>query len=290
MKRIIYGILFFKAIIISLLPRRIHALIAWILAIIFFDIFRIRRQIILSNIAIAYPQLSLKERIRMGRASVASQGQIIIEYFLMMAYRPSWFKKYYSFEGLEHLDEAYRQGKGVFLLTLHIGNGDFACAGLAQKGYSVNLITKKAKQGWLNDIWFGVRTRLGTRLIAHEKSNSEILKALKRNEAVIWVMDQYMGPPSGIKTTFFGKETGTARGMAVFVERTQVPVIPCYNFRRADGSFHLVAEKPLLYESREDHEATILYLTQMYNDKLEEFVRKIPSQWMWIHRRWKKFG
>ncbi len=280
----------FVGTVLSWLPRRAHAGIAWILAFVFFDMIRIRRKVILSNIAIAYPNLNMRERIRIGRASMMSQGQILIEYFLMMVYKPVWFKSYFSFEGLEHLDEAYRQGRGVFLLTLHIGNGDFACMGLAQKGYKVNLITKKAKQGWLNDVWFGMRTKHGTQLIAHEKSNAEILKALKRNEAVIWVMDQYMGPPSGVKTTFFGKETGTARGMAIFEERTRVPVIPCYNFRRPDGRFHLVVEKPLPFEEKENHESTVLHLTQTYNDKLQEYVQKSPEQWMWIHRRWKQFG
>lgn len=283
-------ILIIKGTILSWMPRKAHTYIAKVLAFLFFDILRVRRKVILDNIAIAYPKLSHADRVRMGRASMVSQGQILIEYFLMMVYKPNWFSSLFSFEGLEHYDEALKQGKGVFILTLHIGNGDFACVGLAQKGYTINLISKKAKQEWLNEIWFGMRKKLGTKLIAHEKSNSEIIRALKRNEAVIWVMDQYMGPPSGIKTRFFGKETGTARGMAIFHERTQVPVLPCYNVRRPDGGFHLVVEKPLEFTPNNDHEAAILELTQSYNDKLEEFVRKKPEQWMWIHRRWKNFG
>lgn len=98
-----------------------------------------------------------------------------------------------------------------------------------------------------------------------------------------------MGPPIGVRTKFFGRETGTAMGLALMAERTGAPVVPMYTVRQPDGSAIVIFEPEIPMQDFGPRDETIARMTQVYTDKIEEIVRKHPEQWMWIHRRWKDF-
>src|ERR1019366_1076123 len=100
---------------------------------------------------------------------------------------------------------------------------------------------------WLNDMWFGMRERLGTRFIAPRDSSYALLRALKGGAAVIIPLDQFTGPPIGVRTTFFGRETGTAAGLAVMAGRSGATVLAVYTHRDEQGrhALHFVREMPV---------------------------------------------
>jgi len=226
---------------------------------------------------------------QVARESLIGMGQTLAEFLLMVDFSNQEALPLFEFEGLEHLDRAFAKNQGVLILTCHLGNGDYGCAAMARKGYRLNVISKQFKARWLNEAWFGLRRRMGTGFIREEKSSTEILKALKRNEGVIFVLDQFMGPPVGVRTHFFGKVTGTAMGLAVFAQRTRSPVVPAYTYRLADGRLKLVLEPEFDMGELLDDRANIPRMTQLYTDKIEQYVRRHPEQWMWLHRRWKEF-
>ena len=275
--------------LLSLFPRKVQLGFGWVLGVLWFDIFRIRRTVALQNLKLAFPDWAEIDRVRTGRASLVNMGHNIIELILMVRYPQSNLKEDFVFDGLEHIDKALKQNKGAMILSLHLGNGDFGCMALSLSGYKLNLISKQFKSVALNEFWFGTRRKHGTRFIHAEKSSFDILKALNRNESVIFVLDQFMGPPIGVKTNFFGVPTGTAMGLALFQDRTKAPVIPGYNVRLPDGRMRVVFEKAIAFEDNGARDQNIAFMTQKYTDKIEDIVRKYPDQWMWIHRRWKKF-
>lgn len=281
---------FFKvfSFFISLLPTRARNAIGDLVGLIWFDVLRIRRQVALDNVAIAFPDKSPEERLRIARLSLCHMGRTLLDFAVFPFLRRETIDRHYRIEGREHVDKALAEGKGVFLLTLHLGNGDFAVAILSLLGWPMNLISKEFKSRWLNDLWFGMRQRHGTKFIAPEKSSFEILRCLRRNEVVVFVLDQFMGPPVGVRTRFFGKETGTAAGLALLASRTGTPVVPCYTFRQPDGYQVAVFEEPIQLDDGPSAK-DITVMTQRYTDKLEAIVRRHPEQWMWIHRRWKEF-
>jgi KDO2-lipid IV(A) lauroyltransferase len=282
---------FFKAISFALavLPRRVRDAIGVFLGFLWFDVFRIRRKVAIENVALAFPELPSKERVRVARQSLHHMGRTIMDFTLFPFFEPSDVPDYFVIEGREYVDEALKLGKGILFLSLHLGNGDFGTAALSQTGLKVHLISKEFKLRWLNDLWFGMRRKHGTHFISAEKSSFEILRALRKNEIVVFVLDQFMGPPIGVRTKFFGKETGTAAGLALMAYRTGAPVIPSYTYRRGDGRHAIVFEKPVPFQDNSLTEKNIAVMTQVYTDKIESIVRQHPEQWMWIHRRWKEF-
>lgn len=283
----------FMVFMSSLFPRSwLRKSGSW-LGFLWFDIFGFRKKIVMDNLNIAFPEWSEEKKKQIARESVYQLGYSFAEFFFIPSMTPEWLNKNVVFEGWENVEKARLDGKGMFFLSLHLGNGDIAANSIAMNGQDIYLITKSFKTKWFNDLWFSIRGAQGVRYIdAHGSNNAfEILKALKKNAALVFVLDQYMGKPFGIATTFFGKRTGTAYGLALFVQKTKAPVLPIYTYEGNDKKIHVVVE-PALDTAKwvtDDKDRTILNLTQSFNDKLEEIVRKHPEQWMWVHRRWKDF-
>lgn len=275
--------------ILSYLPVRIQFFVGDVIAFIWFDVLRIRRKIALQNLKLAFPELSDQQRCHLARESMQNIGRTLIEYPKMTLLTQANVRQTFDIEGEEHLRAAIQSGGGAILLTLHLGNGDYAVSALSQMGYPMHLITKEFRSKWLNDFWFGLRQKLGTKLIGARKTSYEILKALKGNGVVAFVLDQHMGPPLGVKTKFFGQNVGTAVGLAVIVARTRVPVLGAYTVRRSDGRGLIVITPPIPWVDDADYDKTLQSMTQRYNDELEKFVRLYPGQWMWIHKRFKGF-
>lgn len=259
-----------------------------ILGWIWFDVLRFRRGVIHANLDIAFPELSKAEKNQIARRSCLNLGRTLIEFLLLPALRAQDFKEYFVIEGSEYFWRAHRQGKGVLLLSMHLGSADFALNALAASGFPIQLITKTFSNRWLNDLWFAIRGKFGVRFIDDRNSTFDILRGLHSGDGVIFVLDQFTGPPIGIEVQFFGKRAGTAQGLAVFALKTKAPVLPVYSFRRADNKLVIEFGEEIPLRIGDSKRESICFNTQVYNDKIEQIVRRYPEFWMWIHRRWKE--
>jgi KDO2-lipid IV(A) lauroyltransferase len=279
--------------LLFLLPRSWVRALGNSIGFLWVDLLRVRRDVIFNNLKIAFPEWTEEKRRQVGRESVYNMGRGFYELFTVPFLNQKWLDTHVVFEGEENMKAALAKGKGVLALSLHIGNGDLCSSTIVMKGYPMTIITKVFKNKFFNDLWFSLRGGQGVKYIdAHgDKTSFDILKALKRQEAVVFVVDQFMGKPFGIQTTFFGKKTGTAYGLALFALKTKAPVLPIYTYEGSDHKIHTVfgEEVPVQDLVTEDKDASILAITQRFNDKIEEIVRAHPEQWMWVHRRWKDF-
>lgn len=279
--------------ILYFLPRSWVRGLGKFIGFLWIDVFGIRRDVIMTNLEIAFPGMPPEQKNKIARQSVYTMGESFSEFFLIPALDEAWVQKNVIFEGVENLEKARALDKGIYFLTLHLGNGDLGANVIAMKFMEVNIITKIFKNKFFNDLWFSIRGAKGVGYIeAHGPSTPfDILKAIKRKAAVVFVVDQFMGKPYGIPTLFFGKQTGTAYGLALFAQKTRSPVVPVYTYQGDDQKVHVVFEPmidiaPLIGE---DKEKTLADLTQSFCDKIEGIIRKHPGQWMWVHRRWKEF-
>ncbi|MES3038723.1 MAG: lipid A biosynthesis lauroyl acyltransferase [Bdellovibrionota bacterium] len=275
------------------LPRSTIKSLATGLAILWFDILRIRRKVVIENISLAYPQMPMPEKIKLGRASLVNTAQVFFELLYLPRIDQTWIDRNIIFEGEDRVRKALEQKKGVLALSLHIGNGDLGANMIASRGLPITIITKFFKNKALNAFWFGQRGPLGVKYIEpHGRQTAfDILKTLKRNEILVFVLDQFMGKPYGIETTFFGRPTGTAYGLALFYLKTRSPVMPTYTYEEKGHKTRVVFGEPLNCEQfvTDNQEKSVQNLTQYFTDVLESIVREHPEQWMWLHRRWKRF-
>ena len=275
------------AYLVYILPLPIRDFLGRCIGVFWFDILRIRRSTAISNLMRAYPEMTRKEATKVGRQSLIHMGYNIMEIFSFPFLDKKQVMSRYHSPDVSIISQAFKKGRGVMMLSAHVGNGDMGSAVLSYSGFPVHLVSKEFSSGWLNDFWFKARQKHGTKFIPPKRSAYEILKALKKNEMVIYVLDQYTAPPNGIVTEFFGIKTGTAFGPALLAQRSGAVVIPACSYRNKFGDDGLLIGKPIAFEEKETKEETLRHNTQNYCDAIEKLIRAHPEQWMWIHRRWK---
>lgn len=275
-----------------LMPLRLRVFWARMMAWLWFDFFKIRRFTVLKNLSIAFPQMSKKEKYRIARESMFHLCYNFVEICLLPFISQSNTQNICEFHGLEHYQQAIQKKSGMLLLSQHVGNGDFASAMLSLNNIPITVISKKFTVKLANQIWFGIREKMGVKFIEPHGASTvyDILKCKKENRPVGFVLDQFMSVPYGIETKFFGKVTGTAYGLALFAIKTKSPVVPIHTYRDKNLKTHICFERPLPLLENQDRSEQVRILTQSYNDHIETIIKKYPEQWMWVHRRWKEFG
>ncbi len=192
-------------------------------------------------------------------------------------------------EGIEHIESALKQKKGVFILTGHIGSWEFAGIAFPKFGSKINAIGKEMKSKIGNIIIKLIRDDNGINTIPKKHSMKNILKSLKNNEVIVVMLDQNMTGKDGIFVDFFGHKANTMTALAVLAERTGTPIIPGYTYRENDCYHHkCVIEAQIKLEKKsENSKQSIINNTQILTHKLESFIRKHPDQWIWLHKRWR---
>ena len=189
-------------------------------------------------------------------------------------------------KGTEHLDRAFRAGKGMILLTCHLGNWEILGAWLAQNNYPMKVIGTTLFDPRLDRILVDIRNKSGNTNIARGKSTREIIRTLKKGDAVGMLIDQDT-KSQGTFVNFFGKQAHTPTGPAVLARRLNVPLIPVFMYLQEDLTYQLECLPPLDLVKTADEESDITINTQKCSDAYETMIRRYPEQWVWMHKRWK---
>jgi len=130
------------------------------------------------------------------------------------------------------------------------------------------------------------RTRFGLKLIAKEGAIRKMMKALSRNEGVAIPLDQSVGADDGVFAYFFGEPTCTSKGFGFIAMRTGAPVVPVFMVREQRG-YSVIFGKRIPLVLTGDIQSDLMENTKAYNSAIEGIIRRYPSQWFWIHNRWK---
>ena len=155
---------------------------------------------------------------------------------------------------------------------------------LARLGIPLTIVTRHIKPEWLLKKVEASRLSVGVRAAYQPRTLPTIMKALRKGESVAFVIDQYTAPPSGLKVRFFGVEVDTLGAVGPLAQRTGAAVLPVLTYRDEQGIVHTCIEPELeLGEAVNDQQKT----TQILADKVESWIRAYPTQWLWVHRRFK---
>lgn len=283
------GLVLFKlvAYVLSLLPRALFLLVGRGLGRLLAAL-NFRAHVARENIQRAFPEWNEERRTGFVREAYGELGVLFLE-ILRSFYRfDRWIERLADSEGQEHLDAALAQGKGVFVMTAHLGNWEVLTAsGPALFRTPVTMVTKELKPHWLHRVVSVTRELLGIKMACEPRTMQGILRALKKKEIVGFVMDQYTGAPVGARVPFFGVPVGSHTALATLALRTEAPVVPAIAVRKPDGRYLIRFEPALATIDTGDQESSVLANTAAYVAITEKWVREFPAQWLWIHRRWK---
>ncbi|MBQ3644218.1 MAG: lysophospholipid acyltransferase family protein [Candidatus Riflebacteria bacterium] len=189
-------------------------------------------------------------------------------------------------DGYEHLEEAYRKGNGVIIMSGHFGLWEYIPQWAALKGYKVTTVVRRQNNKYA-DQWFEEMRR------AHKGKTTdsgmglrEILRALKNGYVLGLMMDQDNGK-KGIFVKFLNKWCSAPVGPAMISLKMRTPIVPLFIVPNYKGKHYFKIYPPLYPENYENTVEGQQKLTADYTELYEQLVRKYPEQWFWLHRRWK---
>lgn len=187
--------------------------------------------------------------------------------------------------GIENLEAALARGKGVLVLTAHLGNWDLLGLWAARR-YRLTIISKELRQPGVNRFWMEARREAGLDIVPARRSYRACLGVLKKNGLLGFILDQNALAHEGVFVDFFGKPACTRSGLAFLSAHARAPVVPAFMHRKLDGT-HQLEILPLLEPPADREPATLLAATQRYTRIIEDAIRQHPDQWIWMHRRWR---
>ncbi|MCM0606711.1 MAG: lysophospholipid acyltransferase family protein [Xanthomonadaceae bacterium] len=249
-----------------------------------------RIAVIDSNLEIAFPgdgKGSVLKRARLRDETYVHLANLIIETLFLLGPMKWFTKSRVSVDGFSHLVRAMDKGKGAIFLASHMGNWEIMAArGGLQMG-NLLMVTKKLKPKWFHKWVEWGRNRCGVNGTYEPKTLRDILAQIKKGGLVGIVLDQYAGPPIGIRVPFFGLPVGTHSVVATLVKRTGAAVVPVFCRRLDDGSHQIEVGPEIPWTEDSNASREIALNTAHYSSIIESEILRTPEQWLWMHRRFK---
>lgn len=208
-----------------------------------------------------------------------------VEFFYLLSLSREQIDAMIDLEGAEHLDAALAKGKGCIIITAHYGNWELLARKLVIKGYKVSVIARDSDDPGMTGITTRIRENGGYQVFDKDQPLIGAIRALRRNEILGILPDQ--NESNGIFADFFGRPVATATGPAVFSLRSGAPLVPVFAPRTVDDRYKATAYPAIEFTPTGDEEKDIQTLTALINKAIEREVRAHPSQWLWLHDRWK---
>lgn len=244
-----------------------------------------RRKVTDDNLARAFPELPPQERARIARGVYQHFGRMAVDSLRFSSDPRGVVPLVQGTETAELVRGLLTKGKGVIILTGHIGNWELAGGLMAALGIPLAAVVKPPANPYVADHTESVRRKLGMETIPMPQARSGVLEALRHNKAVALVADQ-----GALRSTtwvpFFGVPTKTPAGPGLFAARSGAPVV--FGTLVAEGKGYRLDIELLEEEVTGDARTAIEHVAARYRERLEVVVRRLPEQYLWTHRLWKQ--
>jgi Kdo2-lipid IVA lauroyltransferase/acyltransferase len=240
------------------------------------------------NLRLAFPEWNDSQREVAIKNMTRYLGRQAVEFARFPRYRRGNIEQIIEIEGHENFLEAQKRGKGVLILTGHIGAWELSSFAHAIYGYPMHYLARPLDNARLDAFVNRYRGLSGNEPIYKNESARAVLKALNSGGIVGILADQNTLPEEGAFVEFFGKSACTTTGIARLALHTGAAVVPGYAFWDAAANKYKLRFDPAI-EILEtgDSERDIFENTQRFAKATEGIIRKFPDQWVWVHARWK---
>jgi len=240
------------------------------------------------NLRLAFPGKSAAERQQILRKLYRNLGWLLAEFCQMPRYTPETTRSFIRYEGLEHYLAARDEGKGVLILTGHLGAWELSSFYHSLMGYPMSIVIRRLDNPMVDNLVNDIRCLHGNQVLHKDDFARGLLASMRRGETVGILMDTNMTPPQGSFVDFFGKSACTGTGLARIAMKTGARVLPGFLlWEEATQQYVLRFGAPLDVATSGDVEADVIANTALFTRVIEDYIRQYPDQWLWVHRRWK---
>ena len=257
-----------------------------LLATIGFHLFRGFRTRSVNNIQVALGTVLDRRAIDdTARRSLRNFFRACIEIAVAIESSDEELQRRIPVAGREHLDAALAKGKGVLILSAHLGNFFLVGCRLALEGHPAWVLVNQPRDGRFAQLMDRYRLQVRQRTI-HARPRRGALRelglVLRRNEIAVMIADEYR-KADGIAVTLFGMTVFARRGPATLALRSGAAVVPACLIRQPDDSLQLVIEPELQLARTEKTKEDVRENTVRMTQWLERTVRDYPDQWNWMN-------
>lgn len=278
---LVFGLLY----LLSLFPMRLLYLLADGLTFLLYYIIRYRREVVMNNLLVAFPEKTEEERIRIAKRFYRNFVDNFIETLKLLSASKRFIRKHFAIDNPELLEDIYRSGRKCQLHLGHTFNWEMANAAMPLlTHYLFIVVYMPVENKVFNRLFLYLRGRSGTILLPATNMQRAIIPYRHQQYTLTLVADQAPGSPTNAYwLDFFGRPTAFVRGPERGARIADIPAVfvRFYKTQRGYYRVHLItgAEHPASLPEGE--------LTLRYARFLEEAIRQAPDLWLWSHKRWK---
>ncbi len=286
--RLEYGATRAAVAVLRLVSWRASSAVGAFLGRLAYSLFGIRRGVTERQIAAAFPSLSPAEVESTARRSYESIGRTFIETAVLPGTPiQGILDRFEEIDGWEHLEAAQALGKGVIIVTGHLGNWELGGAYVAARGVPLDVVARGMANPIMEEYVRVTRNEIGMAVVHDSQAVRQTPRALREGRVVAMVSDHDALGLASTFVPFFGRPAKTPRGPAVFALRLGVPLVFVSPVREKSGRYALRIEPVPVVETG-DREADVDAIVLAYTQILERLIRRYPDQYFWQHRRWRR--
>ena len=275
----------------AVLPYRAALRVGDALGLLIYAFWRSRRKVALENLNSAVGRNAIllgTDPRSVIRQNFRNLGRFLIEVVkIYYGFGDSIFRNV-ELHGAENFRRAHEKGKGVIFITGHCGNWELMAVYVSMNLTRVKIVARKQDNRYINRFIERTREKYGNLVIYKEGALKKLLSSLKKGEAVGILMDQSVIRTEGIVVPFLGKDAYAMKTPAILARKTGTPVVPVFIRRTGNGHHRIEIGEEIPLDISADSEAALRQDTINFIKPIEEYVKKYPSDWLWIHRRWKR--
>lgn len=240
-----------------------------------------RRHIARINLELCFPYMSEAERQELLRQFYSLYGMSLIETFTAWWSNPAIFHDKVTYEGLEHLTNALKKGKGVLLLNGHFTTLEIGQRLLGQK-VPFDMMYRPHKNPLFERIMSNGRQRWNGKVI-DRRDVRKIMRSLKSNHPIWYGPDQDYGKKHSVFVPFMGVTAATVTGTSRLAKLSDAAVIPYVARRTENHGYHIKVYPEISNFPTDNPEQDAIRVNQWF----EERIREVPQDYLWTHRRFK---
>jgi KDO2-lipid IV(A) lauroyltransferase len=247
-----------------------------------------RRGTVKRNLALVFPERPAAERRQIARRCYRHFGAMICDTIAMSRLDAVELCRRMTLVGWEHLEEAQSHGRGVLVLSAHLGNWEVAARPVGLYRGPFHVVVRPFNNPLVYAHLDRERERFGERQIEKRGAAKQLFRVVRERGIGGVVMDQRVRPGQGIVLPFLGHDALTTPLPASIALRTGAPAVTIVAWPEPRGRYRVELGKPMLPpEGGARDDEAVAALTRRYIAALEADILRHPEQWLWLHRRWR---